>query len=49
MVKQELHDINKFPSEAGLIFCGISMSRIGNAQSPQKCFEDIIRLALKVQ
>jgi hypothetical protein len=32
-------DINKFPKEWGIIALPISMSRIGNAQSPQECFD----------
>jgi len=40
--------INKFPTTKGIIFWGISMGRIGNAQSPQKCREHLEHLASKV-
>ena len=35
----EFYDINKMPQQEGLIIFGISMSRIGNAQSAKKCFD----------
>lgn len=35
----EFFDINKLPSEEGILFFGISMNRIGNVQSAEKCFE----------
>ncbi len=41
------YDINKFPSSEGMLFFGISMSRIGNAQSPEKCFEYLKHLDTK--
>jgi hypothetical protein len=37
--RSKLFDINKFPKQEGLLVFGISMSRIGNAQSAKKCFE----------
>lgn len=35
----EYFDINKFPQDWGMIVFPISMSRIGNAQSPTECIE----------
>ena len=35
---EELHDINKLPSDGYLVF-PISMSRISNAQSPEECYK----------
>ena len=32
-------DFNKFPKNWGIIVMPISMSRIGNTQSPQACIE----------
>lgn len=34
-----LHDLSRFPVEPGMIIFPISMSRIQNAQNPEKCFE----------
>lgn len=45
----DLHDINKLPTTEGIFFLGISMSRIGNEQSAQKCFEYLKHLASKIQ
>lgn len=45
----EFFDINKLPTTEGIFFLGISMSRIGNEQSPQKCFEYLQHLASKIQ
>ncbi|MBP9760363.1 MAG: hypothetical protein KBD24_03270 [Candidatus Pacebacteria bacterium] len=42
-------DINKLPVSEGIILFGISMSRIGNAQSAKKCFEYLKHLASKIQ
>lgn len=39
MCSNEYFDINKFPKEWGIIVLPISMSRIGNAQSPQACID----------
>ena len=36
---QQFHDINKFPKEWGIIAFPISMTRIGNALSPQACID----------
>lgn len=38
-LEKELFDINKVPKEAGLLMFGISLSRISNSQSAEKCFE----------
>ncbi len=35
----QFFDINQLPREEGILFWGISMSKIGNSQSPEKCFE----------
>jgi len=43
------YDINKLPTTEGIFFLGISMSRIGNAQSAEKCFEYTNHLASKIQ
>lgn len=43
------HDINKLPQEEGILFWGISMSRIGNRQSAEKCFEDLKWIDTKIQ
>ncbi len=45
----EFFDINKLPTSPGVLFFGISMSRIGNAQSAEKCFEYMKFLASKIQ
>ncbi|MDB5260593.1 MAG: hypothetical protein JWN37_824 [Candidatus Nomurabacteria bacterium] len=37
----EFFDINKLPPEKGLLLFGLSMNRLLNRQSPEKCFEDI--------
>lgn len=39
MNKGQYFDINKFPKDWGIIVLPISMSRIGNAQSPQACID----------
>ena len=45
----KLFDINKFSEDEGIVLFCISMSRIGNAQSPQKCFEYLHHLASKIE
>lgn len=47
--KNKFYDINKLPVTEGIIFLGISMSRIGNEQSARKCFEYLKHLASKIQ
>ena len=47
--KNKFFDINKLPTTEGIFFLGISMSRIGNEQSPKKCFEHMKHLASKIQ
>jgi len=47
--KNTFFDINKLPHTPGVIILGISMSRIGNAQSPQKCLEYIEYLRSKIE
>jgi hypothetical protein len=49
MKTDKLFDINKLPTTEGVILLGISMNRIGNAQSPKKCFEYTQYLASKIQ
>lgn len=39
MNKNEFFDINKFPKDWGIIVLPISMSRIGNTQSPAACID----------
>ena len=41
-------DINKFPKKPGLILMPISISRISNAQSAEKCFGHIQELVKKI-
>lgn len=48
-LKNRFFDINKLPTTEGIFFLGISMSRIGNEQSPEKCFEYLKHLASKIQ
>lgn len=47
--EKKFFDINKLPTSEGIIMFGVSMSRIGNAQSPKKCFEYLEHLASKIQ
>lgn len=44
----EYFDINRFPTEEGLLLLGVSMNRIGNSQSPEKCFEDLKHIGTKI-
>lgn len=44
----QFHDINKLPKEWGIIVFPISMSRIGNAQSPTACLETLAFFTNKV-
>jgi len=39
LATNEFFDINKFPTEEGIVVFPISMSRISNAQNAQKCWE----------
>ena len=41
-------DITRLPNEEGILFWGISMNRIGNIQSPEKCFEDLKWIDTKI-
>lgn len=36
---EKFFDINKIPQQEGILLFGISMNRIGNTQSAEKCFE----------
>lgn len=47
--RNKFFDINKLPTTEGIFFLGISMTRIGNEQSPKKCFEYLKHLASKIQ
>lgn len=38
-LEENFFDINRVPKQAGLLLFGISLSRISNAQSAEKCFE----------
>ena len=49
ILKNKFFDINKLPTTEGIFFLGISMSRIGNAQNPKKCFDYLNHLASKIQ
>jgi hypothetical protein len=46
--KNEFFDISRLPNEEGILFWGISMNRIGNTQSPEKCFEDLKWIDTKI-
>ncbi len=46
--KDAFFDISRLPQEEGILFWGISMNRIGNAQSPEKCFEDLKWIDTKI-
>jgi len=48
-LKNKFYDINKLPTTQGVLCFGISMSRIGNEQSPRKCFDYLKHLASKIQ
>lgn len=48
-MQQEFFDINQLPQEEGILLLGISMSRIGNAQSAEKCLEYIKHIGTKMQ
>ena len=39
--KNKFFDINKLPAEKGLLLFGLSMNKLANRQSAEKCFEDI--------
>lgn len=43
--KNKFFDINKLPSEKGLLLFGLSMNKLQNRQSAEKCMEDIKHLA----
>lgn len=47
-MENTFYDINQLPSEEGLIVFGISMNRIGNIQSSEKCFNYMANLANKI-
>lgn len=47
--KNEFFDLNKFPQEEGILFFGISMNRIGNTQSAEKCFEYLKWIDTKIE
>ena len=38
--KNKFFDINKLPAEKGLLLFGLSMNKLANRQSAEKCFED---------
>ena len=48
MNHNNLHDINRFPEEEGLLLWGISMNRIGNVQSVENTFKDLQKLDTKI-
>ncbi len=41
MQPNQFFDINKLPPEKGLLIFGLSMNKLSNRQSPEKCIEDI--------
>lgn len=47
--ENEFFDINQLPKEEGILFWGISMNRIGNAQSPENCFKDLKWIDTKIK
>lgn len=46
--KNTFHDINQLPQDEGLLIFGISMNRVGNTQSPEKCFEYLQHIDTKI-
>ncbi len=46
--ENQFFDINQLPQEEGLLLFGISMNRIGNIQSPEKCFSYMEHLGGKI-
>jgi hypothetical protein len=46
--KNEFFDINKFPTEEGMLIFGISMSQVSNIQNAKKCFSYIEKLVEKI-
>ncbi len=49
MKRNELFDINKLPNEEGILFFGLSISKLNSSQSPKKLFEYIEHLVKKVR
>lgn len=47
--KNIFYDLNKLPEEQGMLLLGISMSRIGNAQSAETCFEYFKHIDTKIK
>lgn len=49
MVKEKnvFFDINKLPSEKGLLLFGLSMNKLSNRQNAKRCLEDIRSLAIE--
>ncbi|HEY1407159.1 MAG TPA: hypothetical protein VF857_11165 [Spirochaetota bacterium] len=45
----QFFDLNKLPTEEGILFFGISMNRIGNAQSAEACFEYLKWIDTKIE
>ena len=45
---QVFFDINQLPQEEGIIFMGVSMSKIGNTQSAEKCVKYTEHLGTKI-
>lgn len=43
------YDLNQLPQEEGLLIMGISMNRIGNRQSAEKCFADMEYVESKIK
>ncbi len=48
MDTDQFFDINHLPKEEGILFLGISMNKIGNSQSPAKCFEYLRHIDTKI-
>ena len=44
----QFFDLNKFPSQEGIIFFGISMSKISNTQDAKSCFREVEHLVKKI-
>jgi hypothetical protein len=49
MKKDKFYDINHFPNQKGMLLFPISISRIGNAQNPRRCFDNMQHFVPKIK
>ena len=47
-INNNFFDLNQLPKEEGILLWGISMSKIGNTQSPANCFEYLQHIDTKI-